>query len=410
MNYPTQFRITARSLLVFLALGFFAVCESLRAVVPAPDGGYPGFNTAEGQNALFNLTTGVGNTGVGWFSLWGDTEGSYNTAVGAGTLLFNVGDQSKFLGVNNTAVGAAALLFNRTGSDNTATGIGALLSNTEGTNNTATGEFALTSNTTGNLNTANGLSALYSNTTGIGSTAVGGDALVHNTTGGGNTAIGTGALDSNITGNGNIAIGLGAGHALTTGDHNIVIGNADAVAGESNTIRIGNSLQTATYIAGISGAVVPGGVAVIVDGDGHLGTVVSSQRVKDEIKPMDKASEAILALKPVTFRYKKEIDPKSIPQFGLVAEEVAKVDPDLVARDAKGEPYTVRYEAVNAMLLNEFLKAHKVIEEQQTTIAQLKKEMQTVVARLNANDSTIQRVSNQVQINSPEARVAMSDH
>jgi trimeric autotransporter adhesin len=386
-------------------LACFALLPGAQAVMPPPDGGYPGFNTAEGQNALFSLTTGVANTGVGWYSLFSNTDGSYNTAVGAGTLLFNIGDQGAFEGVDNTAVGAAALLFNTTGTDNTATGAVALLNNTEGSNNTATGSFALQSNTTGNLNTANGLSALLNNTTGIGNTAMGGSALVLNTTGGGNTAIGTGALSSNTTGNGNIAVGSFAGHDLTTGDQNIVIGNANAVAGESNTIRIGNFLQTATYIAGISGAVVPGGVTVIVDDDGHFGTVVSSQRFKDEIKPMDKASEAILALKPVTFRYKKEIDSKGIPQFGLVAEEVEKVNPDLVVRDKEGKSYSVRYDQVNAMLLNEFLKEHRKNEEQQATIARLKStdakqeltiaNQQKQIAALSAG---LQKVSAQLEL------------
>jgi hypothetical protein len=240
---------------------------------------------------------GVANTAVGWFSLFSNSDGSFNTAVGAGTLLFNIGDQSAFEGVNNTAVGAAALLFNTTGSDNTATGVGALLNNTEGTNNTATGEFALNSNTTGNLNTAIGLSALFSNTPGIFNTAEGGDALVLNTTGGGNTAIGVGALSSNTTGNGNIAIGSGAGHDLTTGDQNIVIGNPNAFAGESNTMRIGGSAQTRAFIAAIRGVATGNNdaVNVVIDSDGQLGTVSSSRRYKKEIKAMEHASEAILA-------------------------------------------------------------------------------------------------------------------
>jgi hypothetical protein len=393
---------TPRFITLF-ALSCFALPELARAVSPPPDGGYPGLNTAEGQNALFNLSTGVGNAAVGWFSLWSNGDGSFNTGVGAGTLLFNVGDQAAFEGVNNTAIGAAALLFNITGSDNTATGVGALLNNTEGTNNTATGEFALTSNTTGNLNTATGLSALYSNTTGAFNTAVGGDALVFNTIGGGNTAIGTSALGSNTTGNSNIAIGNGAGAALTTGDRNIVIGNA-AVAGESDTIRIGNSLfQTRAFIAGIRGVATGNAdaIAVLIDSDGQLGTLSSSRRFKKEIKPMDKASEAILGLKPVTFHYKS--DGTATPQFGLIAEEVAEVNPDLVVRDKKGEIYTVRYEAVNAMLLNEFLKEHARVEEQdrkiqkqETTITQLKKDMDVLVARLKEYDSKIQRVTHRI--------------
>jgi hypothetical protein len=152
-----------------------------------------------------------------------------------------------------------------------------------------------------------------------------------------------------------IALGSNAGSNLTTGNNNIDIGyNVSGSAGESGTVRIGNPLvQSATYVAGISGATVPGGVRVIVDTSGHLDTIISSQRFKDEIKPMDNVSEVILGLKPVTFRYKKELDPQAIPQFGLVAEEVVKVSPDLVVRDRNGDITTVRYEAVNAMLLND---------------------------------------------------------
>lgn len=373
MNRFIQMKTTI-SLFTITLLVCILPLPQARAVVPAPDGGYPRFNTAEGQNALFSLTTGVANTGVGWYSLWSNTDGGYNTAVGAGTLLFNVGNQTTFEGVENTAVGAAALLFNTTGTDNTAIGTVALLNNTEGSNNTATGVFALQSNTTGNLNTATGLSALYSNTTGIGNTAMGGSALALNTTGDGNTAIGTGALGSNTTGNSNVAIGNFAGNALTTGNHNILIGNSTAgVAGESDTIRIGNDIsQTRAFISGVRGVATGNNdaVNVVIDSDGQLGTISSSRRFKKEIQPMEEASEAILALNPVKFHYKS--DKTSRPEFGLIAEEVAAVNPDLVARDRDGEIYTVRYDAVNAMLLNEFLKEHRKNEEQQAIIMQLK--------------------------------------
>jgi Chaperone of endosialidase len=361
-----------------LLITCFAFLPVAKAVVPPPDGGYPGFNTAEGQKALFNLTTGFANAGVGWYSLWSNTDGSYNTAVGAGTLLFNIGDQSAFEGVENTAVGTAALLFNTTGTDNT-----------------ATGDFALYSNTTGNLNTANGLGALQGNTTGIGNTAAGGSALRLNTTGTGNTAIGTGALNSNTTGSANIAVGDAAGHALTTGNQNIVIGNAQAVAGESNTIRIGNSIsQTRAFISGIRGVATGNNdaVAVLIDSDGQLGTMSSPRRFKKEIKPMDTASEAILALKPVTFHYTS--DNTNRPEFGLIAEEVAEINPDLVVRDKNGEIYTVRYEAVNAILLNEFLKQHRKNEEQEATIAQLKQDFQST---LSVQQKEIQQLSAQIQ-------------
>jgi hypothetical protein len=200
---------------------------------------------------------------------------------------------------------------------------------------------------------------------------------------------------SNNTGSGNIALGSGAGGALTTGNSNIDIGNV-GVAGESNTLRIGFS-QFDTFIAGISGTTVPGGVAVVVGADGHLGTMVSSARFKEKIKPMDKASEAVLALKPVTFCYKKELDPDGIPQFGLVAEEVEKVNPDLVARDAKGAVYSVRYEAVNAMLLNEFLKEHKAFIKEQRKVDKLEATVASLVETMKEQAAQIEKVSAQLE-------------
>jgi hypothetical protein len=288
---------------------------------------------AIGNTALNNLTTGSRNTAVGYGTL---RSGNFN---------------------DNTAVGWSALLSNTLGINNTAVGSQALLSNTEGPNNTAVGVQALAANTTGNFNTANGAGALFSNTEGIGNTAIGGE-----------------ALESNTTGDSNIALGGGAGGSLTTGSGNINIGfSVSGPAGESNTIRIGDNLPTGTgdsacFIGGIRGQTATSGVAVFVTAAGKLGTVTSSARFKDEIKPMDKASEAILALRPVTFRYKQQIDPMGIPQFGLVAEDVEKVNPDLVVRDDKGEIYTVRYEAVNAMLLNEFLKEHQKVQRLEATV------------------------------------------
>jgi hypothetical protein len=280
---------------------------------------------------------------------------------------------------NNTVQGDDALANNTTGHDNTAIGFNALFSNTTGYNNTATGAFALASNTDVN---------------GINNTAMGFNALFSNTTGSKNTAVGVDALLSNTTGGNNIALGVEAGARLTTGSYNIDIGNAGA-AGEANTIRIGKQgTQRTTFIGGISGATVPTGVAVIVDGSGHLGTTTSSARFKEEIKPMDKASEAILALKPVTFRYKQELDSNGIPQFGLVAEEVEKVNPDLVARDDEGKAYTVRYEAVNAMLLNEFLKEHKKVEQLESTVT-------TLVATVKEQAAQIQKVRAELAAASP---------
>jgi hypothetical protein len=279
-----------------------------------------------------------------------------------------------------------------------------------GTFDSAFGYGALDHHTSGNYNTASGAYVLFNNTTGSSNTASGYYAMLDNTTGNYNVAEGFGALLRNITGGYNIAVGTGAGSYLTTGSYNIDIGNA-GVAAESRTIRLGTKgTQTSTYIAGISGVAVAGGVGVIIDSNGRLGTVVSSVRFKDEIKPMNKASEAILSLRPVTFRYKKELDPNGIAQFGLVAEDVEKVNPDLVACDEEGRPYTVRYEAVNAMLLNEFLKEHRKVHDMETTIAQqehkiqkqeatimqLQERMENVLARLEAQESQTQKVSAQL--------------
>src|SRR6266550_7501731 len=377
-----------------------ALSPAAQAVDPPPDGGYPGDNTAEGTDALFSLT--------------GGTE---NTALGADALYYNAG------GIGNTAVGHSTLLSNTSGDDNTAIGVLALFSNTLGSHNTASGDFALYSNTSGDDNTADGHFALFHNITGPRNTATGHGALFVNTTGAANTASGFNALQHNITGSGNIALGALAGTNLRTGNRNIDIGNA-GVTDESNTIRIGNvANQNATFIAGISGAAVAGGVGVIIDSSGHLGTVVSSERFKDEIKPMDKASEAILALKPVTFRYKHDLDPEGIPQFGLVAEQVEKVNPALVARDEQGKVYTVRYEAVNAMLLNEFLKQHRKVEEQgrklrelevmiaeqrksfqasitklEAIVAHQRKEMEAFTASLKEQAAQIQKVNDQLEV------------
>jgi hypothetical protein len=361
---------------IFVSFALACVTLSPQALAVCQEGCDLGKNnTFLGNDALINNTTGDANVAIGTSALFTNTAGYLNTATGAG-----------------------ALNLNTTGSLNTATGSGALYNNTTGNFNTAIGEAALAFNTTGNSNTATGAFTLDQNTTGFQNTATGRAALANNTDGSENTATGFHALLNNTTGNKNIALGFRAGSNLTTGDKNIDIGNA-GLADESRTIRIGRVQdQTATFIAGIAGATVPTGVAVVVDSTGHLGTVTSSARSKEAINPMDKASEAILALQPVTFRYKKELDPDAIPQFGLVAEDVAKVDPDLVAKDDQGKPYTVRYEAVNAMLLNEFLKEHKKVEEQAkkaeaqarkvdaqaSKIEQLEAQLQQMAARLDA--------------------------
>ena len=336
------------------------------AVLPPPDGGYPGGNTAEGQAALLSLTSGGFNTGVGFLSLRSNTEANFNTAIGAGTLLANTGNQ-------NTATGAGALLSNTTGEFNTANGAFSLFSNNTGSTNTANGAFALNSNTTGEFNTATGVQALLNNTTGFTNTAIGDQALVFNT-----------------SGNFNIALGPDAGANVTTANNVIAIGDD------------GENVSSSTWIGGIYGTTTVSGdtLPVIVSATGQLGTAASSRRFKKEIKPMDRASESILALKPVTFHYKS--DKTSTPQFGLIAEEVAEENPGLVVRDDKGDIYTVRYDAVNAMLLNEFLKEHKRVQEQEATIAQLKKDFRATVAQLTARleeqASQIQKVSDQVDM------------
>jgi endosialidase-like protein len=384
-----------------LALALFALSPAARAA----DGDLGAANTAEGDGALASLSGGTANTSIGFDSLFSNTIGFGNTADGAFAL------QSNTIGDFNTAYGYEALLNNSTGNFNTATGSFTLYSNTTGKNNTATGLGALGRNTTASGNTATGFDALFYNTTGSANTAaghkalqsnaIGGNntanrfnALINNTSGDGNTAEGFQALNRNTTGGNNIALGNLAGHNLTTGSSNIDIGNAGVVA-EANTIRIGiDRTQSATYVAGISGVTVAGGIGVIIDTNGHLGTVTSSARFKEAIKPMDKTSEAILALKPVTFRYKHELDPDAIPQFGLVAEQVEEISPDLVARDEEGKAYTVRYEAVNAMLLNEFLKEHRTVQELKGTVAQQQKQIEALT-------STVQKVSDQFALSQP---------
>jgi Chaperone of endosialidase len=371
--------------LIPLVLAAFAFSPTAQAVLPPPDGGYPGNNTAEGDDALFSLTIGTDNTAIGFDALYSNTTGDSNTATGSLALLSNT------TGIRNTANGFVALANNTTGGRNTATGRGALANNTTGSFNTADGHNALFSNSTGIQNTATGSFALIFSTTGNDNTASGYFALWNNTTGNSNTASGFNALRENTTGNSNIGLGNFAGSNLTTGNNNIDIGNP-GVAAEANTIRIGTvGTQTATYIAGIMGKTTPRGTPVFINANGQLGTVASSARFKTEIKPIEKASEAILALKPVTFHYKKELDAEGTPQFGLVAEDVEKVNPNLVIRDAAGKVYSVRYEAVNAMLLNEFLKEHRTVEE-------LKKEMAVLTATVKAQASQIQKVSAQFEL------------
>jgi Chaperone of endosialidase len=368
-------------LFIPLALVCFALSPVARAV--CQEGcDITNFNTFLGDDALLN-NTGPDNTAIGNIALTSNTTGNANTAVGSNALASNT------TGFRNTANGFDALGTNTTGSDNTAIGFNAL-SDSNGTNNAATGTLALSFNTTGNANTADGVEALFVNMTG---------SL--------NTAIGFNALSSITSGSNNIALGSYAGLNRSTGSNNIDIGN-EGKTHETGTIRVGTTGTHANaYIAGISGVTVPTGVPVIIEAHGHLGTTTSSARFKEAIKPMDKASEAILALKPVTFRYKHELDPNGIPQFGLVAEDVEKVNPDLVARDDQGKPYTVRYEAVNAMLLNEFLKEHRKVEQQrrdfEAALAQQQKQIEALAAGL-------QKVSAQLELNRRAPQTVVGNH
>ena len=440
MKPPIQLKPATLSILIALALLCLGPFPQGQAVVPPPDGGYPSFTTAEGTNALRNLTTGVGNTGIGWRSLFANTTGNFNTAVGAGALVLNNSDSNTAIGAaalllntsgilntavgvsalqnnteasRNTAIGSAALSSNITGEFNTAigesalasntqgegniaTGASALSSNTEGNYNTATGYRALLRNTTGTLNTANGKDALFNNTEGQNNTAAGFSALFNNTAGSANTAVGRDALFQNTTGTLNTAIGFGALDSNTSGSSNIAVGvsagvNVTTASGVICIYNAGDNVNNSCYIGNIWNQ--PGGTqAVYVNGQGKLGAQVSSQRFKDEIKPMDQASETIYGLKPVSFRYKREIEPTRPLGFGLIAEDVAQVNPDLVMQDQSGEPYIVRYDAINAMLLNEFLKAHRKVEKLEATVMEQQKQIKVLTAGL-------EKVSAQLDMN-----------
>jgi hypothetical protein len=401
-----------------LMLACFALMPMAQAVGPDTDGAIAGSNNGEGIGVLVSRTTGIWNTGTGFEALNHLTAGNQNTATGLRALSSDINGGfntatgvlslfSNTSGFFNSATGAYSLANNTIGSNNTANGYSALYFNTEGEANTAIGFAALYHNTTGEGNTANGRNALRSNTTGIANTANGGGALFSNTTGIFNTANGVQALLNNTTGSGNIALGSSAGAALTTGNSNIDIGN-NGVAADSGTIRIGSEFQTRTFIAAIRGVTTGNADAinVVIDSNGQLGTLSSSRRFKKEIKAMEQASEAVLSLKPVTFHYKN--DASGTPQFGLIAEEVAEVNPDLVVRDENGEIYTVRYEAVNAMVLNEFLKEHRKVEEQEAAITQLKSSASKQGAmianqqkQIEALTTGLQKVSAQLAAASP---------
>ena len=396
---------------ILILIASIGLLPRAQAVGPDTDGTIPGSNNGEGIGVLVSRTTGVWNTGTGFEALNHLTAGNQNTATGLRALTSDTN------GGYNTA------------DNNTSTGFGALYGNTTGSNNTANGVSALGNNTTGAQNTATGHFALVNNTASF-NTAIGDSALSSNTTGSSNTAVGTSALEFNTTGIGNIALGDGAGNGVTTADAVICIGASGA------------NVTGSCYIGQIFGVTSSGGTAVFINSDGKLGTTTSSRRFKEEIKPMEQASEALFALKPVTLQYKKEIDPQGIPQFGLVAEDVETINPDLVVRDKDGNPYSVRYDAINAMLLNEFLKEHRKVQEQESTIAgfkstaaeqeatvaelkitiaqqrkdfeatitELKRGMETVVARFKEQDAKIQKVTDQIELSKPAPRTVLNDH
>lgn len=498
MHRPNEFRKPIALSIIVLLLAGITLQQNVRAVTPAPDGGYgpPAYgtgNTAEGEDALLNLTSaGSFNTATGYRTLHNNTMGNFNTAIGAGALFNNTASENTAVGSGallsntrgalNTAVGESALFFNTSGGINTAVGDGALQNNTTGDFNTAsgvsalrsnnTGDFntasgvnALTSNTSGDSNTATGVNALRTNSTGNNNTALGQDALFNNDTGGSNTGIGRAALSSNTTGIENTATGDSALSTSTTGDRNVAVGTialasntvgsfnvaagfnvlGDNKSGRSN-VGVGNlalsgnvagnnntaigalaginstgdfNVYVGAGMIGVAGensttrirniyASAASGRAVYINSDNKIGTLSSSRRYKDEIKPMDKLSETLFALNPVTFRYKKEVDSGRVLSFGLIAEDVAEVSPELVTRDERGNPQTVRYEAVNAMLLNEFLKEHKAfveeqgkVREQGATIARLEQQIAALTAGL-------QKVSAQLDLSNSGSQTVMN--
>lgn len=334
--------------------------------------------SAASAQAQFNnlyLGTGAGNPGV--------STGNRNTALGEFALSSNTS------GSDNTAVGSNACLANTNGNSNTAVGSYALTANTTGQVNTAVGSGALPANTSGAANSGFGVNALNSNTIGGSNTALGFQTLFTNVSGNSNTGVGANAL-GNATGSNNIAVGRFAGFNITNGTNNIYIGNS-APGNESNTIRIGNT-QTATFLAGVNGATASGGVQVFVDASGQLGTLTSSKRFKEDVRDMGDASKGLLRLRPVTFHYKAAYDDGArLLQYGLIAEEVAKVAPNLVQSDATGQPFTVRYHALNAMLLNELQKQHAKVAEQEAELARQKAQIEEQEARLRRLEALLPR-------------------
>ena len=376
-------------------LSALAFLPGVQAVNPAPDGCYPNFTTAEGCNALKSLTTGAANTGVGWFSLFSITTGNANTGVGAGALALNQAD-------NNTAVGGGALFLNTTGTENTAVGANALVHNDSGSDNNAFGTNALFSNVEGTFNNAHGRNALVTNTASE-NNAFGDLAMENNTSGSSNTAIGDDALRNNVDGSGNVAVGDEAGVDLGPSVNNCIAIGAPGdgpFATFDETCFIGHIFGEAVSDPGTQ-------VPVYVDQFNNVGVFnTSSRKLKHDIQPMNKTSETLYRLKPVTFKLNS--DWKGTTQYGLIAEEVAEVDPQLVVRGRDGEIMAVHYEQISNMLLNEFLKEHKKVEELQATVAQQQKGMEILTAQLKEQAAQIQKVSAQLEVSKPAAKVVVN--
>jgi Chaperone of endosialidase len=340
-------------------------------------------NSAFGFDALTNNTTAAGNTAVGTYALTNNTTGSNNNASGYQALFSNT------TGIDNNAMGVAALSSNTTGSYNNAVGYDALFGNTTGIQNNASGYISLLANTTGNYNAGYGAYSLTANTTGAGNNGIGYGALYRNTTGGYNTANGFFALGFNTTGANNIAVGPFAGYNLTTGSNNIDIGNR-GIAAETAVIRIGiQGTNRTTYVAGISGVNVTGGAAVVVNSSGQLGVVSSSRRYKEDIRSMGNSSDRLLALRPVTFRYKQPDEKGQKPeQYGLIAEEVAQVMPELVVYNQKGQPETVAYQTLTPLLLNAFKREHEQVLSLTRRIESQSELLQSMAKRLTELESS----------------------
>ena len=421
-----------------IALAWFALSPPLKAQCPTFCDGAVGGNTALGNNALGNVSPaagGINNTAVGFKALAADTSGQYNIAVGSGALEANTtGDFNMAIGTEalrlnnanlNLAIGFRVLFQNTTGSHLTGIGAAAMRNNTTAGFNTAIGAGAMKNNTVTEFNVAVGDGALiaFNGTLGTdgANTALGSIALAALTSGQENVVVGRRALEFLTSGSNNVALGWRSGDNLTTGDGNTFLGNQAGVnegpdvdnviclGTRGDTQAAGQATPNRCFIGNIVGVTTGGPaptVPVVIDQDGQLGTVASSRQFKKDIKPINQASEAILKLKPVTFHYKnRDVKNDLTPQFGLIAEDVEQINRDLIVYDKEGKLWSVRYDAVNVMLLNEFIKEHKKVEEQQASIADLKSTVQVLTAQLKEQAAQIQKVSAQLETSKPAPKV-----